>query len=82
MAASLFLSKIPNHLELVEHNINGILFDPSTMNVTRYLDDINLNNDQYKKLSLNATNKVEKYNSLEIALKNDLSDYKKLVSSI
>jgi len=76
------LSKIPNHLELVEHNINGILFDPSTMNVTRYLDDINLNNDQYKKLSLNATNKVEKYNSLEIALKNDLSDYKKLVGSI
>jgi hypothetical protein len=52
------------------------------MDVTRYLDDVNLDNDQYKKLSLKAINKVEKYNSLEIALKNDLSDYKKLVGSI
>ena len=76
------LSKIPNHLELVEHNINGILFDPLAMNVTQYLDDINLKIDHYKKLSSNAFNKVDKNNSLEIALKNDLSDYKKLLPSI
>ena len=75
------LSKIPNHLELVEHNINGVLFDPLAMKVTQYLDDINLEINHYKKLSSNSINKVGKYNSLEIALKNDLSDYKKMMLS-
>lgn len=72
------LSNIPNHIELVEHNINGIIFDPLKMNMTEYLDILNSDDILSEKLSLNSANKVKENNSLETAIKNDLLDYEKL----
>ena len=75
------LSDIPNHIELIEHNISGILFDPLKMELTTHLEKLNANIVLWTEISSRAAEKVNKTNSLKTAISNDLLDYKLLASN-
>lgn len=80
MGCIVLLSKIPNHLELVTHGVEGFIFELNVGALKEILD--NLYKVDYKKIVLNSTNKVKKFNNFNQAVENEYLDYLELVNYV
>ncbi len=72
---------IDNISEIIDGELNGILFDPNNDNLLRLVKAIIEDNEKMDNISNNSISYVKKYFSLEIALKNEESDYIKSIST-
>jgi len=73
-------SNIPSHSEIVEDNVNGILFDLNNPNILKKLDFLNGDEVSTEKLKINALKKVREDNSIQLLSVNMYSDYKLITS--
>ena len=73
------LSNIPNHEELVENNLSGILFDLNENELKIKFKKISEDPSLINKISKNAVDRIQKNNSLETSTNLFLSDFEKLV---
>jgi len=73
------LSNIPNHEELIENNLSGILFDLNKNELKIKFNQIFEDPSLINKLSKNAVDEIQKNNSLENSANLFLSDFKNLV---
>lgn len=72
---------IDNISEIIDGDLNGILFDPNNDNLLRLVKAIIEDNEKMDNISNNSISYVKKYFSLEIAVKNEESDYIKSIST-
>jgi glycosyltransferase involved in cell wall biosynthesis len=72
---------IDNVSEIIDSELNGILFDPSNQNLLKLIKAIIEDNEKMDNISNNSISYVKKYFSFEIAIENEESDYIKSIST-
>ena len=72
---------IDNISEIIENNINGILFDPNNNNLFNLVNTLVVDREKIVEISNNSVSYIKKYFSFKYALENEKSDYIKLISS-
>ena len=72
---------IKNISEIIENNINGILFDPNNENLYNLVKTTLNDTEKLDKISNNSIVYIKKYFSFQNAIKNEESDYIKSIST-
>ena len=75
-----FLSNISNHSELVEHGVDGYIYDLKKDNLKELFQATISDEDMLKNISHNAHLKMETKFSLEKAVITENEDYKKIAN--
>ena len=71
--------KNQNIVEIVNHKVNGIVLVSETESLNKWVMYLNENNNEFKKLSINARNHIVNTFSLEKSLHVELQDYADLI---
>lgn len=72
-------SDIPNHKELIDHRVNGILFDLNNPDLVNLIKEISKNQKLIDDISTKAIKKVDSLNSLDVISEKYFLDYKSLI---
>jgi len=73
-------SDIPNHTEIIENNLSGVILDKETGGLQIILDNLNKNKKIEKTLSMNGYEFVNENYSLEKVCLDEYGDYYRLSS--
>lgn len=77
-----FASNIPNHQEIIEHNVNGVLFDISTNDLSYQIDRVTSDVDLQNKLSNGAKKLIKNKFDLQKLVELEVEDCHSLVTKI
>ena len=72
--------KSQNIMEVVDHKITGVILENEKESLKKWIIYLNENNNEFKKLSMNARNFVVNTYSLEKSLNVELQDYNDLIN--
>jgi glycosyltransferase involved in cell wall biosynthesis len=72
--------KSQNIMEVVDHKITGVILENEKESLNKWIIYLNENNNEFKKLSMNARNFVVNTYSLEKSLNVELQDYTDLIN--
>ncbi len=72
-------SDISNHKELIDHRINGILFDLDNPDLLNIITEVSKDKKLIDEISRKAVNKVQELNSLDFISEKYFLDYKSLI---
>ena len=74
-----FASKNPNNIEIINHGVNGFLFELNNNDLLNIFSIVKNDSNLTKKISSEAIKTVEKINSLEFLIQNELEDVLNLI---